>query len=262
MMDSTDKTAARRLRGENTPELDRRVAALPEAQQFALLNDPDPQQRTAAARALGSRHRSAAVPLLCARLQVETALYSRIAVSEALGLIGSPAIPALIALLGKIGNNQHQTLPTRGFYKKSFPLPRDIVTRTLIKIGCPALAPLENVVLTGERPAVLEAIDGIGRIAWTENDRRSEPVLLSAFQSSPSDVLIQWKLIRAFQAFPSAPVRAILTEVILSSPLSELRWEAVRSLALHGRPFSANLQQAIQADPHPEVQKVARFFSE
>lgn len=256
-----DKAAARILRGETTPELDRQMVALPEAQLFLRLNDPNPVQRTAAARALGSQQSSGAAPLLCTRLQIEKALYTRIAISEALGLIGPPAIPGLIALLGKIGANQHQTLPERGFYKRSSPLPRDIVTRTLIKIGSPALLALEKVISNGDRPAALEAIDGIGHIAWSENDRRSEPVLLSAFQTSPSDLLIQWKLIRAFQAFPSAPVRAILTEVVLSSPHPELRWEAVRSLLLHPLRLPPELAPVIELDPHPEVKKVARFFT-
>ena len=37
----------------------------------------------------------------------------------------------MVEYLGQIGNNQHKVLPTNGFNKKSYPLPRDIIARTL-----------------------------------------------------------------------------------------------------------------------------------
>jgi HEAT repeat protein len=136
-----DKAAARTKRGQTSRQDDSLFSTLSNQELLDLINDVDAQKRTSAARLLGERKDTDAIPLLCERLKKETALYTRIAISEALGAIGDPAIPELIRLLGKVGNNQHHEVPKKGFYKKSYPLPRDIAARTIIKIGCSALKP-------------------------------------------------------------------------------------------------------------------------
>ncbi len=255
-----DKEASRTKRGQTRQQDDIQLSKLTNLELHCLMNDTDALKRTSAAKLLGERKDKEAVSILCERLRIETALYTRIAISEALGAIGEPAISGLIELLGKVGNNQHQELPQNGFYKKSYPLPRDIAVRTLTKIGKPALKPLEDVVLSGDKTSILEALDGIGHIAFYEDDLSSEIVLQKAYQKYQSDKQILWKIIRAFQSFPTESVRRLLEEVICSYPSPELRWEAVRSLGQHKRKVSLEIMDHIQLDPNDEVRKTARYF--
>ena len=255
-----DKTTARTKRGQTSRQDDNLFSMLSNQELLDLINDVDAKKRTSAAKLIGERKDTDAIPLLCERLKKETALYTRIAISEALGAIGEPAIPELIRLLGKVGNNQHRELPQKGFYKKSYPLPRDIAARTIIKIGCSALKPLERAVLEADRASVLEAIDGIGQIAFYEGDLSSESVLLIAYQKYHSDKLILWKIVRAFQSFPTERVRRLLETIICSNFSSELRWEAVRSLGQQKSKVSAEVMNYIQLDPHDEVREMSRLF--
>src|SRR5512133_143261 len=119
----TDKTTARIQRGQTNVDIDRQLSDLTDEALIALLDDVDAQKRTTAARLLGSRKCLFAIPYLCAHLPVETALYTRLAICETLAAFGEPVLPGLIELLGKIGNNRHEALPERGFFKKSYPLP-------------------------------------------------------------------------------------------------------------------------------------------
>jgi HEAT repeat protein len=255
-----DKTAARIKRGQTSRQEDSAFSMLSDQELFALIDDNDAQKRTSAIRLLGERQNSAAVHLLCERLKKEPALYTRIAISEALGKIGAPAIPELIRLLSQVGHNQHDALPLKGFYKKSYPLPRDIVTRTLIKIGRPALQPLEQVVLAADRPRLLEAVDGIGHIAFYQKDLSSETVLLGTYSKYPDDPVILWKIVRALQAFPSERARRLLETVICASVYPALRWEAVRSLGQQGGKASAEVMSCIEQHACAEVKEMARIF--
>ena len=84
---------------------------------ISLLKSNNPKERTSSATILGQRKSEKAIFALCEQLKNEKALYSKIAISEALGKIGKPAINKLVKYLGKIGNNQHKTLPNKIFIK-------------------------------------------------------------------------------------------------------------------------------------------------
>jgi HEAT repeat protein len=255
-----DKSAARIKRGQTSCLDDGLFCKLSDTELLNLLHDADAQKRTSAARMLGERKSTDAISCLCERLKHETALYTRIAISEALGAIGGPALAELVELLGQIGSNQHDELPQKGFYKKSYPLPRDIAARTIIKMGSLALKPLEKVVLEANRARALEAVDGIGHIAFYEKDTRSEAVLLATYEKARGDRVLQWKIVRAFQAFPSERVQGVLATVIGSHVCPELRWEAVRSLGQLGRAVPAEVLKCAQQDPCDEVRKMAQLF--
>ena len=108
------------------------------------LESPLPTERTAAARVLSNHKTDECAQMLAEALIKETKLYSKIAISESLGTLGIISLKYLLPLLGKIGTNQHKTIPEEKFRKKSFPLPRDIVSRTITKIGEEALARLKS----------------------------------------------------------------------------------------------------------------------
>jgi hypothetical protein len=196
-----------------------------------LLQSNCPAERTAAASMLGKNRVKAAIIPLCQALQREKRLYTKIAISEALAAIGNTALPSLIELLGKLGKNQHTKVPQTLFKKKSYPLPRDLAARTIIKIGSVALPLLETTLRTGEKTQVSEAIDAIGYIAFYTKNLHSLPALQECLKKYRSDKLINWKIIRAFQAFPTDTVIEYLKSVLKNPQQKEFQMEATRSLA-------------------------------
>jgi len=255
-----DKATNRIRRGELSRDFETRFSAHADHDLILLLTGVKAQERTAAAVILGQRRCPQAIASLCEQLGKEKALYTRIAISEALGMIGQPAIPYLIELLGKIGANQYRKLPQQGFYKKNYPLPRDLASRTLIKIGVPALQELQKASPQLERESLLEAIDAMGYIAFYHNDWSPEAVLLELYRKYDEDPLIIWKLLRAFQAFSSLEIRGLLEAVVLESSVPALRWEAIRSLGQIGQAVSPAVMEKALKDPHAEVRKMARLF--
>ncbi len=65
-----------------------------------LLKSNNPKERTSSATILGQRKSEKAIFALCEQLKNEKALYSKIAISEALGKIGKPAINELVKYFG------------------------------------------------------------------------------------------------------------------------------------------------------------------
>ncbi|BCY17490.1 hypothetical protein hrd7_13390 [Leptolinea sp. HRD-7] len=254
------QSTARKQRGEITTCDLEPFRHLTDGELIFRLDDPHPRTRAAAARLLGDRRCAEAVNALCERLRTEKALYARLADGESLAAIGLPALPALISLLGKIGNNQYHAVPETGFYKKSYPLPRDLAVRVIIRVGERALPSLEEAIRQGDRAVRLELVDAIGHIAFTSKNTRSEEILLDLYNESAGDDLMRWKLVRAFQSFPSAEVRELLEEIISTESVTVMRCDALRSLSLHNQRVPEDTIAIINRDTHPEVQKAAGFF--
>lgn len=195
-----------------------------------LLVSRNPKERTVAAKLLGKRKNKTTISPLCNALRIEKKLYSKIAISEALGKIGIDALPNLIELLGKIDCKQHKKLPSKPFKKKNYPLPRDIAARTIIKMGKEALPYLEKFILSGEQFQVSEAIDAIGYITYYTKDLRSLNNLKKCLKKYQDIRLIQWKIIRAYESFPTEDVINYLNQVLKTESDNTLFWEAKRSL--------------------------------
>ncbi|MFH1288119.1 MAG: HEAT repeat domain-containing protein [bacterium] len=197
-----------------------------------LLKSNNPKERTSAAIILGQKKAKKAISTLCEQLKNEKALYSKIAISEALGEIGKPAIDELIKYLGKIGTNQHKALPKNIFNKWSYPLPRDIIARTICKIGNSVLADLNKVLAKGNKKQIYEAVDAIGFISFYSEDRTSFEILEKLLQKYNDDEILKWKITRALSAFPSKESEKVLLNMLKTSKGPELKWEAIRSLGL------------------------------
>jgi hypothetical protein len=197
-----------------------------------LIGSHIPSERTLAIRIIKQDKDKSHIPLLVEILQKEKKLYTKIELCECLVEFGTLSIPFLIPYLGKIGTNQHKTVALVDVNKKTFPLPRDIVARIIIRIGSPALPHLRNVLITKNRTALLEVIDAIGHIAFTTNDYSLENDLLQLYSSKQNDDLIKWKLIRCFQSFESNKIIDLLSEIVeLDENGDILKREAERSLA-------------------------------
>lgn len=247
-------------RGFTTKQFDNTFNLLSDEELIKLLADNSAQKRTAAANLLNYRKCSSAICPLCDALKMEKALYSKISICNALAGFGTEALPFLIPLLGEIGNNRHENLPVAGFYKKSYPLPRDIVARIIIRIGEPALIFLREVLISGSRKAVLEAVDAVGHISFYSKNELLKNDLVNLYNKNLHDELLLWKILRAFQGINSVEINTILEEVIYNSKIPVLRWEAARSLALNGGLFGAKVKQFIPADSDVELRKIAERF--
>lgn len=198
-------------------------------QLLGLLHSKVPSERTIAAKLLAKYDDETTLNALVDQLAIEKKLYSKIALTETISKFGEKASYILVAYLGSIGNNQYKCLPDIPFNKRSYPLPRDITARTLIRIGKPALNALRECVQCGTYIQKLEAIDAIGFISYYECDDSLLEDIIKLFRIYENDDLMTWKLIRALQAFKGEEVLRLLIKYQNSS-VAQLRWEANRSI--------------------------------
>lgn len=203
---------------------------MPTSAVLELLDSSTPRERTIAATIFGLKKESEAVPALIMRLKVEKKLYCKIAVSEALCTIGAPATASLIDLLGEIGKNQHDSLPSKPFGKKNYPLPRDIAARTLCGIGMDAYTELLNRIDTLNRKQLLEALDAIGFIAFYADRQLEGDFLLDYAVRYAEDPVVMWKILRCMQSYFDQKIVVFLKNVADNSDIESHRWEARRSL--------------------------------
>lgn len=229
----------------------------------SLLNSAEPKKRTIAATLIGNKKILKIIPQLCESIILEKSLYPRIAMSEALGKMGEPAVVPLISLLGKIGSNQEKELPQKYFAKKSFPLARDMAARTLVKIETTAIPHLMAKITTGTQFEIQQALDAIGGIISRTKDFRPLPVLLHALTAYSSDEITTWKLIRTLSVFKSNEVIGPLLKMLTHAKPS-IRWEAARSLGQVGisTPEVVKALQNRLNDENCEVRKAAKIALE
>lgn len=170
---------------------------------ISLLESRVAVERTIGARVLGCRENEIVEDLFTA-LEKEQKLYPRIEICNSLSLIGEYSIMGLVRRLGKIGNNQHHAPTDEPFKKKSYPLPRDIAARTLIRIGPKVLPALCDVLIEDDLSKISEAIDAIGFICYAGGQEKYMEPLLSCYYTFICNDLLRWKIIRAMSAFPAS----------------------------------------------------------
>lgn len=235
---------------------------------IGLLNSENPQKRTISAKILGKRQSEKAIIPLTSAFKNEKALYSRIAISEALSNIGEPAVGPLIGLLGEIGKNQETELPKTCFRKKSFPLVRDMAARTLVKVGKPATPPLMEMLDIDDNFKVQQAIDALGGIAARTGDRRALNVLISHLElvyddlQDKEDAITMWKIIRSLGGFRKCE-EAIgpLLYVVKGDYHSPIVWESLRSLGQIEIKTQdvIDIFQMFKSNENPEIRKAANI---
>lgn len=194
-----------------------------------LLHSNIAANRTIAARTLIKCKDIEIAEVLLSRLIVEKKLYTKIALSESLAYYGERICPQLIEHLGKIGNNQYRELPDKPFGKNNYPLPRDIISRTMCKIGTPALKYLKQCLHTGRYEQILEAIDAIGYISFYSNENSSLKDIMILINKYNDDNIMIWKLLRALQSFVDKEAISI-RKTYLNSSIEQHKWEAARSI--------------------------------
>ena len=244
-------------RGETSLQEDLLLEPCENALLMGYLFHHTPKIRTSAAKILGQREYGPAVPALCRALKLEGKLYPRLAICDALAIIGRPSIPPLIDLLGEIGGNQEKSLPVQGFYKNSYPLPRDIAARTLTRIKEPALNGLLDAIKTTPLFKTEQAVDALGHISFYTRNRSALCALQQLVKENHGADILYWKVIRAFAAFDDETVIRRLQDDLSTHPLPPIRWESARSLGMIGRKRSLKYLKTAIEDKHPEVRNMA-----
>ena len=137
--------------------------------------------------------------------------------------------------LGKIGKNQYHTLPDRPSLKKSYPLPRDIIARSLARMD-PVILPVLTAILKGRNEQqISEILDAIGFLIFYNSIEEKEKIsreIIIQFEKYKHNPLIQWKCITCLSAFSDSNCTDTLTEIINSSMNPLFVSEAKRSLSL------------------------------
>ena len=141
----------------------------------------------------------------------------------------------MVDYLGKIGTNQHNVLPTHGFHKNSYPLPRDIIARTLAHMDEEILPILIAVLKTDNLLAIREVIDAIGFICFYHKLHDDYPIidaLMLCLKDHGNDDITRWKLVRSFESFNSSNVINTLMRIEQHDKQPIIRNEAHRSLRM------------------------------
>lgn len=228
----TDLADKRRVRGEVTQTDIAQYSAVKEDELLGILQNTDPVGRSCAAIHLQKHSSSNVARQLCLRLAVEKSLYTKIEICNTLAAMGNFSVPLLIDLLGKIGKNQEKELQKTGFYKKSYPLPRDIAARTLCQCGLIALEALEQFVQSSDDiPALTEALDAYGHIVHTEKTASSTSALQMLYARHSDNELLTYKVARCLSAVKSDWATSFLFDLLLSDNIA-LRLQSLRSLLL------------------------------
>jgi hypothetical protein len=224
-----------RNRGYITLEDINDYTCLSNGELLELLKSKEPYKRTIAINLLSNRNELdiEMINLFCNMLLHEKKLYTKIELCNTLSKASVESAKIMVKYLGLIGNNQYKELPNKEFDKKSYPLPRDIIARTLAHMSVDVLPELILILKTNNIMAIREVIDSIGFICFYNRNTCSQSILndlILCFNEYSKDDIVRWKIVRAFESFNSKIVIDILTNVKDFDIQLPIRNEAKRSL--------------------------------
>jgi len=246
----------RRERGEVNEADIAHFASFDEPELLFLLHSKIPVERSCAAIHLCKYQNLTVVDKLCHQLAIEKKLYTRIALCETLAKCAESSIEPLIRLLGRIGKNQEIKIPETGFYKVSYPLPRDIAARTISRLGIAAILPLENFIKSSkDMNALAQAIDAYGHIVYSNKIKCSSSLLQELYKKHPKNDFLKYKITRCLSGIHDEWAKSFLLKTIQTG-CKGLRLEALRSLILLKIEMPSNIQNGFSA----EMQKLESFL--
>ncbi|CAM2748302.1 hypothetical protein [Erysipelothrix tonsillarum] len=145
------------------------------------------------------------VDLLLKQLVHEEALYTRLEICRVLEDGNNDVAAAMIPYLGTIGRNQHQSVPATISRKTSYPLPRDLIARTLGNMNASILYTMIDHLDSLNRQQLSEMIDAYGYLISKHPHLATEAhlkIISYILSEHDGDELIIWKCMQCLSAFP------------------------------------------------------------
>lgn len=173
-----------------------------------ILNDKQAVKRTAALRILSKLVDINELDVrILKMLTTEKALYTKLEICNILASGNELTIKRMLPYVGKIGRNQYHTIPDRISKKKSYPLPRDIIARTMAKMDPRYFEAIFENLNHKDDIIVAEIIDAVGWQVFYHQELAIEKYyqvvadLLTKYQENE---LMLWKLIICLSSFNQA----------------------------------------------------------
>ncbi|WP_300370403.1 hypothetical protein [Brachyspira sp.] len=155
--------------------------------------------------------------ILLLQLFKEKSLYTKIAICETLQNGDINTASKMINYVGIIGKNQYKTLPKKISSKKSYPLPRDIIARTLAKMDITIFNLLLEILATDDLIKIYEIIDAIGYMAFHNEslqNKKNLKYIINLMNKYKDDKLLIWKCLTCLSAFNIEESKDILNKFL------------------------------------------------
>ncbi len=233
-MKSSDKELIKRGYLQKGDE--RKYSALTQEQLIDMLNIEPASERTAVILALRSKYFSGDehyIRILLERLRLEKALYTRLELCNSLEMGNAITAEIMCEYLGGIGNNQYKLVPNEVSKKKCYPLPRDLIARSLGRMTPSVLPVLTKHLIFEEKSKVSELIDAIGYMIFYHPEFATSihfSNIMLTYDRFIGDELIVWKIARCCSAFPIEQSENRLLSIKEASTHQTIIEEAERSL--------------------------------
>lgn len=203
-----------------------------------LLEDKDPVMRSIGARVISQTYNmdeEEIVDILLKCVEKEKKLYTRLELCKALEKGNQVTAKMMTEYLGKIGTNQHKELPQRSSLKKSYPLARDLMARSLGKMSPEIMPVLIEVLESHDEEKIAEVIDAIGYLLFYNKSIVTTYYMQKIFdvmeQYTDKEIIV-WKCITCLSCFSFGENIKYLNDIIKKNKNSLLVEEAKRALRI------------------------------
>ena len=160
-------------------------------------------------------------------------MYTRLEICTTLESGNHITAKEMIPYIGLIGNNQHKVLPDRPSFKSSYPLPRDLIVRSLARMKREILPVLMEVLESGDVDKIQEVLDAIGFLIFYDRQAATQEYMkkvLKTIEMYKDDDVVVWKGILCLSAFPYTQSIEYLKNVSVMAEKDLFREEAKRAL--------------------------------
>lgn len=121
-------------------------------------------------------------------------------------------------------------MPKKEFFKDSYPLPRDVAGRTLIRIGKKTIPEVLTKLKIEDKSILSELIDTIGHINFNTKIANIYEPLKTCYIQNNKEYLIIWKIIRVFSGINES--EEFLRQIQTKTKEDRLKKKVERSLRL------------------------------
>lgn len=235
-MKSTDKQL--QGRGKATREDILKYSRLSNCELLENLSSDDAVVRTSSVHLLSKRfpiHEKQFVNILLKQLKNENALYTRLEICEVLKDGNAMTAKMMFPYLCKIKSKQYKKVPEKGSSKISYPLPRDIIARTLGKMNPYIIKDMLALLDIRDKSKVSELLDAIGYMIFYNPELATYPnfkKISNFIYNNKKSELLLWKSITCLSAFPIPESIELLKELDYEGYSKPIQDEIKRSLKI------------------------------